>query len=75
MDDTPTRIRLRGDSSENWQQVNPILGLREPAYDETTRQLKVGDGQTPWNELPYVCAPGEYPPTVVNEHDTLVFTE
>lgn len=48
------RIQLRRDSASNWASANPVLALGEPGYDTTGGKLKVGDGVTVWNDLPYV---------------------
>ena len=49
--------KLRGDTLENWENLNPILATREPALvvDETGQTIgfKVGDGHTAWNDLKY----------------------
>lgn len=50
------RIQLRRDSASNWASANPVLALGEPGYDTTGGKLKVGDGVTVWNDLPYVTA-------------------
>lgn len=36
-----------------WMDINPILLKGEIAFESDTRQFKIGDGITPWNELPY----------------------
>ena len=48
-------IRVRGDISETWETENPILKLREIAYDMTAKRFKVGDGLTAWKDLAYVA--------------------
>jgi Major tropism determinant N-terminal domain len=48
-----TRIKIRRDSAANWASVNPILASGEQGYVVNTRQIKVGDGSTRWNDLPY----------------------
>lgn len=45
------KIIIRRDTAEQWSQINPVLALGELAYDETNKELKVDDGQTPWNDL------------------------
>lgn len=35
---------------------NPVLGLGEPGYETDTGKLKIGDGSTAWNSLPYFGA-------------------
>jgi hypothetical protein len=42
--------------------ANPILGDGEPAYVTDTNLYKVGNGVTPWNDLPYTGTQG--PPGV-----------
>jgi hypothetical protein len=46
-------IRLRRDTSTNWSLNNPVLKVGEPGYEKDTRKLKIGDGITSWNSLPY----------------------
>ena len=50
-----SKILLRRDSLANWQSANPILGQGEPGLvtDSNPYKLKLGDGQTAWNSLPY----------------------
>ena len=50
------RFVLRKDSLENWQTKNPVLLEGEPSYvtdGEDNKKIKIGDGVTPWNDLPY----------------------
>jgi hypothetical protein len=49
----PTEIRLRRGKKAFWESENPILHDGEPGYERDTRRLKIGDGVTHWNELPY----------------------
>jgi hypothetical protein len=51
-----TQIKLRRDSAANWASANPVLGLGEPGYDTSNSKLKVGDGSTAWNSLPWVSS-------------------
>jgi hypothetical protein len=48
------RIRLRRDSSFNWSVNNPILGSGEPGVELDTNRLKIGNGISEWNTLPYM---------------------
>lgn len=53
------KFQLRRDTAANWAGNNPILALGEPGYavvDGTTggNRMKIGNGQTGWNALPYV---------------------
>ena len=49
------RIQSRADTKENWESVelNPTLLPREIGYELDTGAYKIGDGNTPWNDLPY----------------------
>lgn len=49
-----TRIQLRRDTSTNWVQNNPIPAQGEPCYETDTSKLKIGNGNTPYNSLPYI---------------------
>lgn len=48
------RIQIRRDSEENWVNINPILLYGEIGYDLTNNNIKIGDGERPWNILPYI---------------------
>ena len=53
------RIQIRRDTSLNWEINNPVLLQGEFGYETDTDCLKIGDGQTEWNSLPYlVCGSG-----------------
>lgn len=58
------RIQLRRDSSIDWQTVNPILLEGEMGLDLTLNCLKIGDGVTPWNDLPYFTCQGATGPSM-----------
>lgn len=49
-----TKIQLRRDTSVNWTQNNPIPSSGEPCYETDTGKLKIGNGNTPYNSLPYI---------------------
>ena len=77
--DNITQIRLRQDTTTNWNSTNPILALGEPAieiYDGSTNLplsigdivgIKVGDGEHTWRELKYQT--GDYA-SLKNQVDT-----
>lgn len=46
-------VQQRRDIASRWKKVNPILADGEVGYETDSRQRKIGDGRTPWNELPY----------------------
>lgn len=49
-----TTFKLKRGTAARWAEVNPILEQGEPGFVYDTNQLKIGDGITPWNELPYI---------------------
>ncbi len=55
------RYAFREDSLANWRANNPILESGEPSIVENPENewewLKIGDGITPWNNLPYRVGP------------------
>lgn len=51
-DASGVRVVFRRGASEEWERFNPVLSDGEPAIDSTNLTLKVGDGVTPWVELP-----------------------
>ena len=48
-----TRIKQRRDTAQNWSTINPILATGETGWETDTRMVKLGDGVTTWNKLPY----------------------
>lgn len=49
-----TTFRLKRGTAARWIEVNPILALGEPGFVSDEYRLKVGDGVTPWINLPYI---------------------
>ncbi|MEK6479629.1 hypothetical protein WJR50_18940 [Catalinimonas sp. 4WD22] len=49
------KIKLRRDTSANWQSINPILleGEIGIVTDTNPKCIKIGDGSTAWNSLDY----------------------
>ena len=45
-------------TKERWIEVNPILRQGEPGFEYDTGKLKMGDGFTPWLNLPYISEGG-----------------
>lgn len=43
----------RGESSK-FESINPILGAGQSGYEIDTYKLKIGDGSTKYNNLPYM---------------------
>jgi len=48
----------RRDTAANWASVNTVLLSGEIGFEGTPTvdmdRMKVGDGETPWNDLPYM---------------------
>lgn len=51
-----TLIQLRRGTTALWTSSNPVLSAAEIGVDTTVGSLKVGDGSTSWNNLPYASA-------------------
>lgn len=47
-------IQLKRGTAEALARVNPILAEGEPGFVIDENRLKIGDGVTSWNDLPYV---------------------
>ncbi len=48
-------IQLRNDTATNWASANPVLLAGEVGIetDSVRNRIKIGDGTTAWNDLPY----------------------
>ena len=53
-----TQIQLRGDTAANWTAENPVLAQREIGIETDTDKIKIGDGSTLWENLPYFSSGG-----------------
>lgn len=49
-------VIIRHGSAALWKSTNPLLASGEPGIETDTKKMKVGDGVTKWNSLPYVSA-------------------
>jgi hypothetical protein len=45
-------------SRSNWAALNPVLMDGEAAIESQTNNLKIGNGKSTWNQLPYFSGPG-----------------
>ena len=45
-------------TQSQWAAQNPVLMAGEPGLESETENLKIGDGRTQWNRLPYFSSPG-----------------
>jgi hypothetical protein len=60
------RIQLRRDTAGNWQNINPILADGEMGVEWDTGFIKVGDGNTYWNNLDYNTVSKDIPQRTIN---------
>ena len=49
-----TTFLLRRGLAEVWERNNPVLSCGEPGFVIDENRLKIGDGKTRWNDLPYM---------------------
>lgn len=54
-----TTFKLKRGTAARWAEVNPILEQGEPGFVYDSNLLKIGDGVTPWNDLPYIQGKSE----------------
>ena len=47
-------IQFKRGTAEALARVNPILAVGEPGFVTDENRLKIGDGVTAWNDLPYI---------------------
>lgn len=46
-------FRFQRGTQSRWTALNVVLGPGEPGIELNTHRFKIGDGVTPWNDLPY----------------------
>ena len=49
-----TTFQLRRGNAAVWAKNNPVLSRGEPGFIIDENRLKIGDGVTAWNDLPYI---------------------
>jgi len=54
------RIQIRRDTSAKWEVNNTVLLEGEIGYTTDTKYMKIGDGDTAWNDLNYWNGPSTY---------------
>ena len=47
------QLQFRRGTATQWTAANPVLAAGELAIETNTNQFKIGDGVTPYNDLPY----------------------
>lgn len=69
-----TTFKVRRGQSETWANINPTLTDGEPGYELDTHRLKIGDGNTSWNDLPYIGEASSLPDEITTEQIKEVIT-
>ena len=54
IDGESTTITFRKGTASRWSTVNPVLANGEAGFVYDNNKIKIGDGVTPWNSLPYI---------------------
>lgn len=49
-----TTFQVKRGLAARWQELNLVLNPGEPGFELDTFKLKIGDGATAWNDLPYI---------------------
>ncbi len=66
------QIQLRNDTKANWELVNPTLARGEIGVEIDTNKMKIGTGNTAWDDLPYMgIDSSELLPYISHTHNQL----
>jgi hypothetical protein len=49
-----TTFQFKRGTADRWEELNLVLAAGEPGFEVDTNRFKIGNGKTPWNELPYM---------------------
>ncbi len=60
-----SKFYFRRGQSQSWTEQNIVLGPGEPGFELDTGKLKIGNGTTAWNDLPYINSSSN---PIVNEN-------
>lgn len=58
----PTKLQFRRGTAAEWRKANTLLAEGEMGVETDTNLFKIGDGRTPWNDLPYGGLRGDVGP-------------
>lgn len=47
-------LQLKRATAARWLELNPILEAGEPGFVMDENRFKIGDGETAWDNLPYI---------------------
>lgn len=61
-------IKFKRGRAATWRSLNLVLDDGEPGLERDTGKLKFGDGETPWNDLPYFSGSSSDAATLINNH-------
>lgn len=53
-----TTFQLKRGTAAKWVELNLVLAAGEPGFEIDTNRLKIGNGSTPWLDLPYIGESG-----------------
>jgi hypothetical protein len=56
------KVMARAGTAAEWTSRNPVLDAQEIAFETDTNRMKMGDGVTAWNALPYRAGDGDEGP-------------
>lgn len=66
------RLQFRRDTAEHWAEANPVLAEGEPGIILDSAKWKIGDGVTPWNDLPIKGFDGNILSELGNNYDAVI---
>lgn len=66
-----TTFKLKRGLASRWIEVNPILAQGEPGFILDENRLKIGDGVTAWNDLPYIGESNVFSAPTVEDFPTV----
>ena len=52
-------IKFKRGTTAKWREFGIKLAAGQPGYDKTKHKIKIGDGTTPWKDLPYASGLSE----------------
>ena len=66
-----TTFKLKRGLASRWIEVNPVLAQGEPGFILDENRLKIGDGVTAWNDLPYIGESNVFSAPTVEDFPTV----
>lgn len=67
------RVIQRNDTAARWQSINPVLATGELGIvTDGAKGYKIGDGVTPWNDLPYPANPTNVVQELGNDENAVI---